>query len=255
MATRELRRFGRLGLLLVLPAIGCIPAVQNRAAPQAIAPPGLVALPPQVLVYTVDWLGRRDAVESLTNYVVLGLERRLPAIVAANGGHIASTEQLKRCGSPCVEFFLWGGRAALQIGLQREKLRDYGRHSVTDWGFWQDLSPVRASLKADFALFLVFTQARGTSGRKAMEVLLSSYIPGKQLDVACIADLHDGKMTWCTSRGDDSHDLADPDRLAPILRALLQDVLRIPTQIYDGPPVPQGPSPGPKGPSSPWDGP
>jgi hypothetical protein len=214
--------------LVFVVAAGCIPALQNRVSESAIVPKRVVAMPPQVMVYTLDGGGARASENGATRDLFDGVLPELDAVMTANGGHVLRREQFAACGIPCAQFFRWGGVASLEIGLQREQIRNYGLHSVADWGFRRDLSPVRAALDADFALFVVLKQARQTTGRMVLMALGGGYTIGKQIDVACIADLRDGRMTWCATERDDRGDLADPGRIPGIVRKLLQGVFALP---------------------------
>jgi hypothetical protein len=51
-----------------------------------------------------------------------------------------------------------------------------------------------------------------------------SYMIGKQVDAACVADLHDGRMTWCMSVSDDRGDVQDPGRVPEVLATLLREL-------------------------------
>jgi hypothetical protein len=48
------RPLGRIVLLVFVAATGCILALKNRVPESAISPKSVVAMPPQVLVYTLD---------------------------------------------------------------------------------------------------------------------------------------------------------------------------------------------------------
>lgn len=211
-----------LGLLVV--ATGCIPALQNRAAGNAIPKPGLVAMPPQVIVYTLDASNHRSFEEQPSASVVIQAEGALRGIIDPQGVRFAGRDALVACGISCAIFFRWGSLATLEIGLQREGIRNYRRHSVADWGFGADLSAVRQSLGADFALFVTLKQARQTTGREVLMVLAGGYTLGKQIDSACVADLHDGRMVWCTSMRDDRGDLEYAGRVPLVLWTLLHDL-------------------------------
>ena len=52
----------------------------------------------------------------------------------------------------------------------------------------------------------------------------SSLTIGKQIDAACVADLRDGRMTWCMSTSDEWDDIQNPGRVPGILRTLLRDL-------------------------------
>jgi hypothetical protein len=211
-----------LGLLVA--ATGCIPALQNRVAGSSIPPARLVAMPPQVIVYTLDASDHRSFEEQPSSSVVVAAEGALRGIVSEQGARFAGRDALVACGIPCVRFLRWGVVATLEIGLQRAQIRNYGFHSVTNWGFRGDLSPVRESLDADFALFITLKQTRQTTGRKVLMALGGGYTMGKQVDAACVADLQDGQMVWCTSVTDDSSDIADPGRVPQVLRTLVHDL-------------------------------
>ncbi len=214
--------------MLVIVASGCIPAVQNRVSESAIVAKRVVAMPPQILVYTLAAGGEHSNEDGAENDIVDKVLPALNAAVTANGGHIVQREEFAACGSLCAQFFRWGGVASLEIGLQRAEIRNYRLHSVADWGFGRDMARVRAALDADYALFVVLKQTRQTTGRKVLLALGGGYTIGKQIDVACIADLRDGRMTWCAMERDDSGDLADPGRASNVVRKLLAGVFPVP---------------------------
>lgn len=236
-------------------AMGCAPVLENRSPAGQIPPAQVAAMPPVVLIYTLDWRDRKSVEEAATREIEHQVELRMRETMAANGGKFLSAQALDACGPPCASFFHWGGIATLEIGVRRQVIQTYRRHSVAEWRYDGPLSPVHAYLDADFALFLVLKQTRETDGRKGLGVAAGYYTVGKQIDAACIADLRDGRMTWCTSQGSDTNDIADRERLAPVLRALLQDVFRVPTQIYEGPPIPLPAGPPSRTAPSPSDGP
>jgi hypothetical protein len=197
-------------LLLFVVATGCIPAVQNRALGNQIAPQRVVALPPVVMLYTMDAMGERAFEDASAEVIVNQIKYHLNPVIAASGGQVAQLERLEGCGRPCARFFRWGTVASLEIGLQRAEIQNFGLHSVADWGFGRDVAQVRAALDANFALFVMLKQMRQTSGRKVLLALGGGYTIGKQIDVACIADLRDGRMTWCATQRDDQGALAAP---------------------------------------------
>jgi len=179
-------------------------------------------MPPQVLIYTLDAFDEAKDEDSVA--AAIGAQARpwIVSAVTATGGHLASEEELAACGRACVRFFRWGGLATLEIGLQREQIRNFGQHEVAAWGFAGDVAPVREALRANFALFIVLKQTRQTTGRVVLHALGRTYTYGKQIDAACVADLGDGRMTWCTSIKDDGSDIADPGQVGAVLRLMLQ---------------------------------
>jgi hypothetical protein len=57
------------------------------------------------------------------------------------------------------------------------------------------------------------------------------YTIGKQIDAACVADLHSGQMIWCMSTRDDSGDIQDSGRVPQVMRTLLGG-------LFEPPPAP-----------------
>ena len=122
----------------------------------------------------------------------------------------------------------WGVGASLQIGAQRSQIANYRRHSVADWNFRGDLPSLRDKFRTDYVLFTVFKQTRETDGQKLGRFLSGSTTVGKQIDSACIADLRDGNMVWCSTKTDDRDDLAEDGQMRTVLTELLGEVFRIP---------------------------
>lgn len=216
-----------LGLLAA--ATGCTPVLQNRVPADAISPDRLVAVPPHVLIYTLD-LNTHAAVEDQpTEAIATTAAEVLRKNVDRQRARFADREALAACGPACAKFYQWGGRATLEIGLQREQIKSFGFHSVSDWAFHDDLSAVRASLGADFILFVTLKQTRQPNGQRTVYAPGHTYIHGAQIDAACVADLRDGAMVWCTSLQDDIGDLADPGRVLVAIHAMLKGLfVRVP---------------------------
>jgi hypothetical protein len=172
-------------LLGLVVASGCFPALPNRAAGNAIPKPGLVAMPPQVIVYSLDATNHRSFEEPSAS-VVTQAEGALRAIIDPQGLRFAGRDALVACGISC--------------------------------------SAVRESLDADFALFVVLKQARESTGREVLAALGGVRTVGKQIDAACVADLHDGRMVWCMSMRDDRGDIEYAGRMPLVLWTLLHDL-------------------------------
>jgi len=214
-----------LGLLAA--TTGCGSALQNRVSAEAISPAHLVAVPPQVLIYTLDANDHSSVDDQSAAPLANTAGEVLRKISDRQRVRFADREALAGCGPACAKFYQCGGQATLEIGLQREQIHNFGFHSLADWTFHDDLSAVRASLGADFILFVTLKQTRDTTGRKAY-VPGQAYIHGKQIDAACVADLRDGAMAWCTSLQDDVGDLADPGRVLTAIHAMTRGLFARP---------------------------
>jgi hypothetical protein len=215
-----------LGLLAA--TAGCSSALQNRIPADGISPDRLVAVPPQVLIFTMDANNHSSVSDESTDSLANEASKVLRKIVDRHRARFADREALATCGPACVKFYQWGGQATLEIGLQREQIHDFGFQSLAGWTFHDDLSAVRASLGADFVLFVTLKQTHDLAGRKAY-VPGQTYIHGKQIDAACVADLRDGAMAWCTSLQDDVGDIADPGRVLTAIHAMTRGLFpRVP---------------------------
>jgi hypothetical protein len=202
----------------------------------------VVALPPVALVNVVDFYGNFEDQEKASDAITSKVEPQLLAIVQENGGRVASPADLEACGALCGRLMMWGVVASLEIGAQRAEIRNYGRHSVADWAFRGDLSTLRRTFDADYVLLTVFKQTRQTDGHKLGMALAGGYTVGKQIDVACMADLRSGHMAWCATKKDDSSDLGENGRPCLILAELLGGVFRTPTGLCPGVPSEPGSS-------------
>jgi len=218
-------------LLLYVAFMGCMhgaPAVPNRLPGNQIAPRSVAAAPPQVFVYTLDVNDDTQLEDSATGEIAGRAMPVLNGIMEDNGAHVVAREKSTACGVLCEQFFRWGGIASLEIGMQRHHIQTLGFHSVGDWRFPLDLSALRQAFEADFALFVVLKQTRRTAARVMMEGLARMPTMGKQIDVACIYDLRDGRMVWCATESDDYGDLSDPGRVSFVFSKLLREVFRVP---------------------------
>ena len=207
---------------LLLACAGCIPALSNRVPAEAIPHARLTSMPPQVLVYTLDANNKGSVEDDVSSAVGWEADRELADMVAELGVRPAEHQALLTCGMICARLLRWGGLATLEIGLQREQIRNYGFHSIADWRFRADLSAVRKALDADYALFVALNQTRQTTGRRVLQALAGGATFGKQINAACIADLRDGRMIRCVSKKDDLSDIDDPGRLRQVLQTLLR---------------------------------
>lgn len=73
-----------------------------------------------------------------------------------------------------------------------------------------------------FTLFVFVKQARETTGRVLVGALSHTYTYGQQLAVACLNDLNDGRMAWCSAYSGDRGDLTDGSRLTDVLNEVFE---------------------------------
>jgi hypothetical protein len=189
----------------------------------------LVAVPPHVLIYTLDISTNTTVEDQPTEAIANTAREELRKNIDRHRARFADREALAACGPACAKLYQWGGRATLEIALQQQQIHNFGHHSVSDWAFHDDLSAVRASLGADYMLFVMLKQTREPNGQKTVIAPGHTYIHGKQIDAACVADLRDGAMVWCTSLQDDYGDIADPGRVLVAIYAMVKELFgRVP---------------------------
>ena len=228
----------RIALLIaLLSATGCIPAVNNRVIPRSIVRARIVAMPPAVFVNTVDLGGNFEDQNEMADQIAARIAPYLASITKANGGRSATVADLESCGMACGRLMRWGVIASLEIGAQRAEVRNYMRHSVADWEFRGDLASLRNTLDADYVLLTVFKQTRETTGRKLGNAFSGVYTIGRRIDAACIADLRDGRMTWCATKTDERIDLAGRGGAERALAVLLSEMFHVrPAAAYGSTP-------------------
>jgi hypothetical protein len=106
--------------------------------------------------------------------------------------------------------------ASLEIAAQKDGHRDFGRHSVGDWRFHGDLAPLADALQADTALTVLVRDTQLSAGRAMM-----GGVYWRQIGVACLLSLHDGRMLWCDAKIDAWGDLQKPAVAEAAVRQLL----------------------------------
>jgi hypothetical protein len=124
----------------------------------------------------------------------------------------------------------WTAAASMEIAAQKTGHRDFGRHSVGDWRFGGNLGPLADALQADTALAVVVHDTHETAGRAILNGMAHRYTFWKQIGVACLVSLHDGRMIWCDVRVDAWGDLKTPAVAGAAIRELLASL--------DAPPPP-----------------
>lgn len=209
--------------------------LQNRMSAKTVGRQRVAALPPQVVLSLLDSANHTTEITDPGGDLEGEARAHLESVMAENGDHLVTREELAACRMPCAELFRWGTRATFEIGLQRARIREFGRRSTGEWQFPGDIAAVHQALNADLVLFVVLKQTRETEGRRKNEVvgtvLGDGYITvGKQVDVACVADLRDGRMSWCTADRDDTTDLANPGQIAVVMRRLMARAFVLPAR-------------------------
>ena len=119
----------------------------------------------------------------------------------AVGGRQLPFDSVKACGDRCLELIRyltrWSLNASMQIAAQMGGRTNYKQPSVRSWKANADFTPLRTAMKSDFVLIVQLRDIWETSGRVIGNILASRTITFKQVGVACVANLSDGRMVWC----------------------------------------------------------
>jgi len=197
----------------VLVASGCGPAFQARLPDTAIASSRMEILPPVVREQELDTLDERtylgEAKSLVSDNVKAEVDRQAQyrgARVFRPGDYGAMDPALR---SLYNRLWRWTTTASMEIAAQKTGRYDFGRHSVGDWRFQGELAPLRAAWQRDTALAVVIHDTHESTGRIVLSGMAGISTHWKQIGVACLVSLVDGRMIWCNVRVDAWPDLRD----------------------------------------------
>jgi hypothetical protein len=199
-------------VVAVISCFGCGgPSFQTRVPDAAITPTRMIVLPAVVKTYELD------ATDSRAEHRDENLDSNIAAAVrtqATGRGLRLFTRELDAqelaVKSLYARLWRWIPKASMEIAAQQTGRRDSGRHSVGDWRFPGDLSPLGAALQADTALTVFVSDTRETTGRSVALALGGGSTYWKRVGVACVISLRDGRPLACDSRVDAWGDLNNP---------------------------------------------
>jgi hypothetical protein len=217
-----------------LGALGCGPAFQTRLPDVAIVPSRMVVLPPMVRELELDASDERTELAEADDAVRDSVDGEIHRQANLRGAHVFAPTDFDG-QDPSVRllyarFWRWTAAASMEIAAQKTGHRDFGLRSVGDWHFGGKLGPLADALRADTALAVVVHDTHETAGRAILNGMAHSYTFWKQIGVACLVSLHDGRMIWCDVRVDAWGDLKNPAVAGAAIRELLASL--------DAPPPP-----------------
>lgn len=212
-------------VVLSLAASGCGPDFQTRLPNAVIVPSRMEILPPQVREQEIDTADERsnlaEAKDVVGDNVKAELDRQAQyrrATVFRPRDYGAMDPALRPIYN---ELWRWAGIASLEIAAQETGHRNFGLHSVGDWQFRGDLAPLRAAWQTDTALMVTVHDTHESTGRVILSGLAGVRSYWKQIGVACLVSLFDGRMIWCNVRADAWHDLRVPANARTAIYELL----------------------------------
>ena len=212
-----------------------------------MVPSRLLLLPPVVMAFEKDAAGKAVEMEDKANQIEERVVPEAARLVGKHGGSVATDEKLRECGKvdDCGELLLrltrWSVAASFEIAAQMKQVRNYGRHSIGEWQFKDDLGSLRASLNADFVATVILRDLSDTTGRAVLNFVGGVHTSFKQVGVACVTDLRDGRMINCAVRSDRWGDLLAPGQAERAIDDLLSEIFGVPRSAPKQAEVDSGP--------------
>jgi hypothetical protein len=156
----------------------------------AIAPAEIVSLPPTVLVFELDFWGKKPEKPEWEGVIRGHVAPELARLVVATGGRVFQSTQESSEAIP--DFLAWSALASLEIASQKSGHANYERYVVGAWRYPGDLALLRAELKTDFALTVLVRDIYQSGGSTAASAFGGVHYYFKQVVVACVTDLRHG---------------------------------------------------------------
>jgi hypothetical protein len=206
-------------------ALGCGPAFQTRLPDVAIVNARMVVLPPMVRELELDAGDESTQQDEATDVVRDNVVGEVQRQASLRGARVFAPNDFDG-QDPSVRLLYarlwrWTATASLEIAAQKTGHRDFGLHSVGDWRFGGKLAPLADALQADTALTVVIHDTHETVGHALLNGMAHRYTFYKQIGVACLVSLRDGRMIWCDARVDAWGNLAKPEVAGAAIRELL----------------------------------
>jgi hypothetical protein len=218
-----------IALLGPMASIGCAHPFQNRLPDAMVVPSRLVALPPLAAAYELDFFDKRTPKPEWAEAIGGRAAAELVRQTAFLGGFPLPVEKVNACGHSCLDLLgglmRWGVIASMEIAAQMKGRANFRMYSVGDWRAKRDYAPLREAIGADFALFVIVRETYETGGRIAGSLIGGVHTYFKQVGVACVASLLDGRMIWCHADVDQWGDLREPRNTEMLVHSLLADLL------------------------------
>jgi hypothetical protein len=215
-----------LAVVGMLGTTACGPGFQKRLPDIVLVPSRLVVMPVISDAYELDFNGTKIPRPEWAEAMAEHANSEVLRIVGRHGGRELPFESVKACGDRCLEliryFTNWSLNASMQIAAQMGGRTNYKQPSVGSWKAQADFSPLRTAMNSDFVLVVRIRDIWETSGRVIGGILSSTTTTFKQVGVACVANLSDGRMVWCETIVDGWGDL----RTAPGAQALIRKLFR-----------------------------
>jgi hypothetical protein len=192
-----------LGCLLLAPACSTF---ATRVPDVQIIPARLAAMPTDVEVYELDTPGVRGQLTFMptwTETAKSNVDQAVERIVASRGGRPFDRRLINETDATSGLFSQWSRNALFDIEDKMAGRSESKRRSVGEWRFPQSLEKWRTAVNSDFLLLTLFRDEY----QSLADALLNLSVPrvffaklAKQMGIACIMDLRDGRMVQCERR-------------------------------------------------------
>jgi hypothetical protein len=207
-------------LFAFAPAVcACVTPLATTVPDVNVVPNRLTLFPANVVLFElgIDFVTERpDWSKTAAGHV----DSALAQLGVPSGMRILDKKALAKTEVRYWPFHVWSEDALRQINSQLEGRTDFKRHSVAEWRFRHSLASWRTALNSDFVMVVLFREGHSTPGRIAANIVAPIGF-GRQMGIACIADLRDGRMVWCSQTTDPLGDLRDASGAETAVRALV----------------------------------
>jgi hypothetical protein len=189
-------------LLLLLCAVAagaCAPAFALRVPGAQIDWRRVAAGPAIVSVFEFEGSGSLTPRADWTYSAVRNVDEAVTARITGLGGRAFVPDDVAHTDVPYGDFRRWSSRALQEIAGKIAGTRASPHRSVAAWRFPDSLTTLRAALRADFVLAVLFIDAYEPAAGAAGTAPATARYRAAQTGIACLVDLADGRVVACES--------------------------------------------------------
>jgi hypothetical protein len=212
-----------VAMSLLLLATGCARTRPIEKHAYTAVPERLGFIEANVLVSELDFDGQLIPREDWTRAGTSSVEAVVRARLRSNGAKSLQANGIEE--EAYNHFFRWTDRALSQILSRLEGDAFPETKSVTQWRYEKPIADWQGLLGVTHLLVVRFRDAHQTTGRTVANLFGGVTVHARQVGIACVVNLSNGRIVWCEHKVTGAGDLRSAMAAKPAVDQLLKPLL------------------------------